>query len=77
MMQELSPLSHDVPGQVTGHHGKQNGNDDEIYLLDTGGEVVLQGEKMFYLDMKQSEEEKIVNKAGKNKDRGNGQVECL
>jgi hypothetical protein len=76
-MLEFLLLLHDVPGQVTAHHGKQNGNDDEIYLLDTGGEVVLQGKKLFYLNMKQSEEEKIVNKTGKNKDRGNGQVECL
>jgi hypothetical protein len=42
---EFLLLPHDVPGQVTADHGKENGNDDEIYLLDAGGEIVLQSKK--------------------------------
>ncbi len=76
-MPEFLLLSNDVPRQVAANHGKQKGNNDEIYLFDTGVEVVLQGKKLFYLYVKRSEEEKIVNEAGKNKNRCDGQVEYL
>jgi hypothetical protein len=52
-------IMHNVPSQETAYDGKQNGNDDEVYLLDTGSEVVMHGKKLFDLDIKQSEEKKL------------------
>ncbi len=77
VMPEFLFLPHDVTGQTTANCGKEKGNNDKINLFDAGVKVVLQGKKLFYLDMKQSEKEKIVYEAGKNKNRRNDQIKYL
>jgi hypothetical protein len=77
VMSEFLLLAHDVTGQMTANHGKNKGNNDKINLFDAGVEVVLQGKKLFYLNVEQSKEEKIVNETGKNKNSRNCQIKDL
>ncbi len=68
---------HDVTGQITANHRKKKGNNNKINFFDTGVEVVLQSKKLLYLNIEQSEEEKIVYETGKNKNRRDGQIKYL